>query len=213
MNRLTMLIAPALVIAVVLGVAAAQQGELPPGHPPTQPALPPGHPPTDEQPSRPLPESGPVPDADPADVESVDAIIGAYYASISGPAGQPREWDRFRSLFLPDARFLTLRGEGAQAGVFTISAAEYVVMNQQYFERGGYFESELNRRANEYSRIAQVFSTYASRRRADDPAPYSRGINSFQLVKLGSRWWIASMTWDHERPAVNPLPAEYLPPE
>ncbi|MGH9463690.1 MAG: hypothetical protein ACRD1X_21010 [Vicinamibacteria bacterium] len=34
-----------------------------------------------------------------ADVGSIDAIIGALYDVISGPAGD-RDWDRMRSLFL-----------------------------------------------------------------------------------------------------------------
>ena len=32
--------------------------------------------------------------ADPADVESIDAIITAAYDGISGPAGKKRDWDR-----------------------------------------------------------------------------------------------------------------------
>ncbi len=34
-----------------------------------------------------------VPSAAAADVGSVDAIIAAVYESISGPAGEPRDWD------------------------------------------------------------------------------------------------------------------------
>jgi len=36
----------------------------------------------------------PVPAADPADAGSIDAILGALYDVISGPAGQKRDWDR-----------------------------------------------------------------------------------------------------------------------
>ncbi|HUQ82696.1 MAG TPA: hypothetical protein VM076_16215, partial [Gemmatimonadaceae bacterium] len=39
-----------------------------------------------------------APPANPADVKSIDAILTALYDVISGPAGQPRNWDRFRSL-------------------------------------------------------------------------------------------------------------------
>ncbi len=46
-------------------------------------------------------DSTPRPTAKPSDVESVDAILKALYDVISGPAGQKRDWDRFRSLFLP----------------------------------------------------------------------------------------------------------------
>jgi len=43
------------------------------------------------------------PAAKPADVASPDAILAATYDVISGPAGQKRDWDRFRSLFLSGA--------------------------------------------------------------------------------------------------------------
>src|SRR5271168_1097062 len=45
----------------------------------------------------------PPPAARPADVASPDAIMAATYDVISGPAGQQRDWDRFRSLFVPGA--------------------------------------------------------------------------------------------------------------
>ena len=34
-----------------------------------------------------------------------------------------------------------------------------------------------------------------------------RGVTSIQLYWDGTRWWIASATWDDERPD-NPIPAE-----
>ena len=46
----------------------------------------------------------PPPPAKPADVASPDAILAATYDVISGPATQKRDWDRFRSLFIPGAR-------------------------------------------------------------------------------------------------------------
>lgn len=44
-----------------------------------------------------------VPPAKPEDVRSIDDIMVAIYASISGPAG-PRDWNRLRSLMLPKVR-------------------------------------------------------------------------------------------------------------
>ena len=37
-----------------------------------------------------------------------------------------------------------------------------------------------------------------------------RGINSFQLMKDGSRWWVVSIYWQGEG-AANPIPTKYLP--
>src|ERR1700678_3150851 len=50
-----------------------------------------------------------APAANPADVSSPDAILAATYDTISGPAGQQRDWDRFRSLFIPGARLMSAR--------------------------------------------------------------------------------------------------------
>ena len=63
-------------------------------------------------------------------------------------------------------------------------------------------------RVEQFANIAHVFSTYESRREKD-AAPFARGINSFQLVKLGPRWWVASIMWDAERAGVT-IPAAYL---
>jgi hypothetical protein len=42
-----------------------------------------------------------TPAANPADVNSMDAIIAAVYDVISGPAGKKRNWDRMRSFSCP----------------------------------------------------------------------------------------------------------------
>src|SRR3989454_2857535 len=44
-----------------------------------------------------------------ADVATVDGIVRAYYDVITGPAGQPRQWARDRSLYIPDLRLLATR--------------------------------------------------------------------------------------------------------
>jgi hypothetical protein len=190
----------AIVVAIASVLSAA------PGHPPVAP-LPPGHP--SVVPGR--PDAAP---ADPADVGSIEAVVAAYYASVSGPPGAPRAWDRFRSLFLPGAR-LVRAGTGAEAAgtaPITLTPEQFVEANRRYFERGGYFEKEVHRRVDAFGHIAHVFSTYEARRAAGDEKPYSRGINSFQLVSSGGRWWIVTIMWDHERAHGATIPPRYLPP-
>jgi hypothetical protein len=43
-----------------------------------------------------------------ADVSTIDGIVKAYYDVISGPAGQPRQSSRDRSLYPPDVRFVEI---------------------------------------------------------------------------------------------------------
>ena len=150
------------------------------------------------------------PKANPADVESIDAIMKAFYAAPAGAPGQARDWDRFKSLFVPDARLIPARpGAEGTAGAFFLPVADYVEANKAYFEKGGFWDTEVARRTESFGNIAHVWSTYESRRKSEDNAPYLRGINSIQLLKDGSRYWIISVYWDYEREEC-PIPEKYL---
>lgn len=146
----------------------------------------------------------------PADVASMDAILFALYDVISGPAGQARDWDRFRSLFIPGARLIpTGASAGQPARARVLSPDEYVTASGAALEKSGFFEREIGRTVQTFGRITQVFSAYDSKRLPSDAAPFQRGINSIQLLNDGTRWWVVTVYWDAERPD-NPIPAQYL---
>lgn len=150
------------------------------------------------------------PKAHPEDVKSIDAVVTAFYSLAGGAAGESRDWDRYRSLFLPQGRMVAARpAADGTAGAFFLTIGEYVDANRKYFEKGGYFDHELGRRVESFGLIAHVWSAYESRHVKDSPEPYARGINSIELLKDGDRWWIVSVYWDYERPE-SPIPAEYL---
>jgi hypothetical protein len=150
------------------------------------------------------------PAAKPADVLSPDAILAATYDVISGPAGK-RDWDRFRSLFVPGARLIAVqKGKDGNLGARVFTPEDYVNLGGAYFEKNGFFEREASRHADRYGHIMQVFSTYESRHDGKDAAPFARGINSFQLFFDGTRWWVVTIYWEEETPD-NPLPKEFLP--
>ena len=153
--------------------------------------------------------ASPVP-ANAADVASIESIIAALYDVISGPAGQKRDWDRFRSLFAPDARLIPTgkRADGTRT-MRVLSPNDYAA-NSGGLETNGFFEREITRRVEQFGNVAHVFSTYESRRTAADPMPFARGINSIQLMHNGTRWFVVTIFWDSERPD-NPIPAKYLP--
>ena len=148
-----------------------------------------------------------APSARPEDVKSIDSILAALYGVISGPAGE-RDWDRFRSLFLPQAR-LTSATKNAD-GTFRIhpmGVEDYAKGAGNYFLQHAFFESPIVNRVETFGNITQIFSSYESRHAAGE-APFARGINSIQLLYDGSRWWIVSILWDQER-SDNPLPKEF----
>jgi hypothetical protein len=157
-----------------------------------------------------LPAQETVPTADPADVESVDAIMGAVYDVISGPAGDERDWDRMRSLFLPEARLIPSfpRPEGGYGSRF-MTVEDWIEDAKGWFTENAFFEVEIHRVDEHYGHISHAFSTYESLREADGE-PFARGINSFQLLFDGQRWWIVNIYWQGESES-EPIPTRYLP--
>jgi hypothetical protein len=155
--------------------------------------------------------TAPVPAAAPADVNSIDSIMKAVYEVISGDAGEPRNWDRFRSLFHRDARLIPT-GRDQQTGVFgarAMSPEDYIKGNSPFFEKNGFHEREIARRVDQYGNIAQVFSTYEAYNSRTEKKPFMRGINSFQLLFDGKRWWVMTIYWQQETPD-NIIPKKYL---
>lgn len=152
-----------------------------------------------------------TPAADPKDVATMDSIVAALYDVISGPAGQKRNWDRFRSLFVPGARLIPT-GRNPQTGEVASrvrTPEEYITRSAPLLEQNGFFEREISRRTESFGNIAHLFSTYESRHKAEDEKPFARGINSIQLMNDGKRWWVVTIFWQGEDDK-TPLPAEYL---
>lgn len=164
-----------------------------------------------QTPTTPAPAAPPVKEANPADVGSLDAIMKAVYEVISGDAGQKRDWDRFRTLFHKDAKLIPT-GKNRETGVVGarfLTPEDYIQRAGPNLEKDGFHERELSRKVDQYGTIAHVFSTYVTFRNKNDKDPFMRGINSFQLLNDGKRWWIVSIYWLAETPD-NPIPAKYL---
>lgn len=150
-----------------------------------------------------------VPAASDKDVASIDAIIAALYEVISGPAGQARDWNRLRSLFVPTGRMMPVgQRPDESVGMRLLQVNDYIAQSGPLLVEKGFHERELARRTERFGHIAHVFSTYEGRLAGDDHP--IRGINSIQLMHDGKRWWIVSLMWEAES-ATQALPAQYLP--
>lgn len=165
-----------------------------------------------QNPAPPAAASAPVIVARPQDVESPDAIIAALYDVISGPAGQKRDWERFRSLFAPGARLIPTgrRPDGSHA-MRVLTPDEYAERSATALETNGFFEREIGRRTEQFGGVLHAFSAYESKRTTADATPFARGINSIQLVNDGRRWFVLTILWEGERPD-NKIPDKYLGP-
>jgi hypothetical protein len=185
-----------LALFILLTLAAAQKSETPQKveSPPSTPMFSPAE------------LAAKVPATKPEDVKSIDAIMHAAYDAISGPAGA-RDWSRFRSLFLPQARFTEV-GKTPKGDTYVISWSvdEFVRDAGAVFAKEGFYENGIVNLPETFGGMTQVLSSYESRH-APGEKPFTRGVNSFQLLNDGKRFWIVSIFWDSERPD-NPLPAK-----
>ena len=192
MKRLSLFLFSAIALALTMSLTARAQT------------------PTPTPSSTPAQTAPATPAANPSDVATMDAIIAAVYDVISGPAKTTRNWDRFRSLFIPGARLIpTGRRQTGEVGSRVLTPEDYIQRSSPLLERDGFFEREISRRAETFGNIAHAFSTYESRHAKDDARPFARGINSFQLMNDGRRWWIVTIFWQGEDDK-NPLPSKYL---
>lgn len=148
-----------------------------------------------------------------ADAQTIESTLVTLYALISGPAGKPRDWERFRALFIPGARLIPTNraihdGTGGHPPD-VMDVETFIRGTTSVLESMGFEERQISMRVERFGCVAHAWSTYESRHAADE-APFARGINSIQLYHDGARWWVVTVFWDSER-ADNPIPAVYLP--
>lgn len=150
-----------------------------------------------------------APEADPDDVSSVDAIITALYASISGSMNEARDRDRFLSLFTADARLIPTTAD-APGGYLAMTPAEYWENAEGALSSMGFTEAEIGRTTENLGMVTHAFSTYESFRedQGQPDTPFDRGINSIQILEHDGRFWIMTVMWDSS--PGKTIPARYI---
>ena len=142
------------------------------------------------------------------DVVSIDATISTLYDVISGDPGAPRDWDRFRNLFKPEARLIpTRKNPQNELIIQALTPEDYVKLFSSRISTG-FFEKELHRTTEQYGTIAHVFSTYETKEVKEGPVT-NRGINSIQLFFDGKRYYVVNIFWCAESMGFA-LPDKYL---
>jgi hypothetical protein len=143
------------------------------------------------------------------DVSSLEGIMKAFYEVISGPVGEPRQWSRDRTLYIPGVHFVSMSVNAkGEPMVRVTDHQQFVDSTDAELAAKGFFEWEIHREMKRFGNIAHIFSTYESRITKDGPV-IARGVNSIELFWDGKRWWIAGAIWDEERKD-NPLPKDFL---
>ncbi len=158
------------------------------------------------------------------DGRSVNVLVSALYDSVSHGPNSPPDWKRMRALFLPGAIIVpAARPNQKHPPALSVKAFQQqsdraIHAMKQAGRPTAVLEKEIARQSSCFGTACSIFSTYEARHVPSDPKPFARGINSIQVVGNGQRWWIASITWDTERPdnpipGDPPAPAVTVPPE
>jgi len=148
--------------------------------------------------------------ARPEDVSTLDGVMKAYYDVISGPAGQPRQWARDRTLYTPEVSFVIISDDADGTPVAKqLTHQEFVDDSDAEVVKGGFYEKEIHRIVHRYDNWANVVSTSQSRRTPDGPV-IGHSIDNLDLFWDGHRWWVMHVTIAEIRPD-HPLPKEFQP--
>ena len=143
--------------------------------------------------------------ANPADVTTIDALMKAYYESVSGHPGQ-RDGQRMLSLFIEGGKIsIDVSGEAPTHQL----AEDYLATDRFLTIENDFFEREISRDTQRFGRMANVISTYGISDAVDNNNFTARGVTVFQLVFHSERWWILSTMWQRES-AELPLPPKLL---
>jgi hypothetical protein len=130
------------------------------------------------------------------DVASPQSIVDAVYEILSGRAGEPRDWDRWRTLYIPDARLIPVESNGERAvAPRVLDPDKYIESRAAMLAANDFFEWETEHEELRFGSVAHVWSFYEAAREPGGE-PIRRGANSIQLWHDGTRWWIVSVLWD-----------------
>jgi hypothetical protein len=137
--------------------------------------------------------TGAPPAAD-GDELQIEATVLAVYNVISGPAGR-RDWNRFEELFAPGAQMIVAAGQKTTV----LTPKDYIARSTPVFNEKGWFERPVSTRIVRSGDIAHVWSPYEGRAASSQEKADVRGINSFQLVRIGGAWKVQSILWQQEQ--------------
>ncbi len=120
------------------------------------------------------------------------AIVKALHEVVSADAGQTRDWDRFRALFFDGAMISMAIKSPRMPGLMAATPEELIQQTEANYGETGFHEIPLIYEIEEFGAMGLVTSSFEIRLRRDDEEPMMRGLNHFQLLHDGERWWIVS---------------------
>ncbi len=149
-----------------------------------------------------------VAQVDTISVKTIKGITNKMITLISGEIGEERNWKEYRNLFLPRAQKMSLiKSKDGKTKMSVMNIEEFVRKVGPYYARDGFEEYSIGLIVNEFNGIAIVFQSFYCK---NLKGTYEkRGINSYQLVYLNDRWWIANTLFTNET-ETSKIPNTYL---
>lgn len=138
-----------------------------------------------------------------------EQLVRGLYAAVSFGPGSVANWDRVREFFRPEAVFAVRR---TPTSMDVIDVDEFIAWFRADVERlrmneRGFEEKVLKVRLTTFGDMAHAFVVYRAQLMTPPGQRSEVGLDSFGLVRMEGRWWIASITNDVVRPG-RPLPPE-----
>lgn len=126
---------------------------------------------------------------------SPDAVITELYELVSLEAGETPDWERVRSLFLPEA-IIVLRTSRDSTTILTVDGFidDFVgFIERSGVSKTGFKETIIRSHTLEYGNLAQVLVLFEAEIPGAGRAA-QRGIDNIHLSKRDDGWRIVSIT-------------------
>lgn len=144
-------------------------------------------------------------------VTTLNSTIASYYNVLSAGKEGERDWALYKHLFHYKAKLIpTSIVNDTLFDAKYLEPQNYIDSSSEWLTKNGFIIKEINRETQRFGNMAHVFSTYEAKHSQTDEIPFLRGINSFQMLYDGKRWWIVNLYWSLEHKE-NPIPKTFLP--
>jgi hypothetical protein len=145
-----------------------------------------------------------------AEFNDPEQLVRGLYAAVTFGPGSGADWDHVREYFVPQAVFAVRR---TATSMDVLNVDEFVAWFKADVERlnmveRGFEETVQKLKLTVFGDMAHAFVVYRARLKTPPDLPGQYGLDSFGLIRLNGRWWIASVTNDvvtRDRPLPDEL--------
>lgn len=126
---------------------------------------------------------------------AIEATIDALYAVISGPVGEPRDFDAMRDLFMEGAAMGSVgAGPDGHGRGRVITLDDYIERSGPWLVENGFTERATRTEIDQWGEIAYARSAYEGVNGVTGEV-FLIGVNYITLFKVEGEWKVASILW------------------